>query len=121
MDNTKSSGWQAWLVTAGLLLIVAGVLLPILGMGLSVYRWIYAAGAAVCLVGRLFSRVPDNVPLRVKRLMRIESWSAIFFCAGAFFMFWPGAGAGDWLAFILAGGAILIYTSIMIPRAMRKG
>ena len=63
MDNTKSSGWQAWLVTAGLLLIVAGVLLPILGMGLSVYRWIYAAGAAVCLVGRLFSRVPDNVPL----------------------------------------------------------
>ena len=112
MDNTKSSGWQAWLVTAGLLLIVAGVLLPILGMGLSVYRWIYAAGAAVCLVGRLFSRVPDSVPLRVKRLMRIESWSAIF---------WPGAGAGDWLAFTLAGGAILIYTSIMIPRAMRKG
>lgn len=121
MDKSNSPGWQAWLVTLGLILIVIGVLLPIIGQGIGVYRWVYAAGALTCLVGRLFNRVPEGAPLRAKRLMRIESWSAIFFCAGAFFMFWPGAGAGDWLAFTLAGGAIMIYTSIMLPRAMRKG
>lgn len=117
----NKNNWQSWLVTLGLILIMCGVLLPIIGQGPRVFRWIYAAGAVTCFVGRLFSRAPESVPLRVKRLMRIESWSAIFFCAGAFFMFWPGAGAGDWLAFTLAGGAILIYTSIMIPRALRKG
>ena len=67
MDNTKSSGWQAWLVTAGLLLIVAGVLLPILGMGLSVYRWIYAAGAAV------LSLIHISEPTRQASLYRMPS------------------------------------------------
>ena len=119
-DNTAPR-WPLWLITIGLLFVVAGVLLPIVGLRDGAYRWIYAAGELMCLVGRLFNRVSDDLPLRVKRLVRLESWSAIFFCVAAFFMFWPGAGATDWLAFTLAGGGILIYTSLMIPRAMRKG
>ena len=71
------------------------------------------------LIGRIFSSYKgDN--LRLKRLYRIESWSAIFFCVAVFFMFYERAGARDWLAFTLAGGAIQIYTSIMIPRTIAK-
>lgn len=120
MSKTNPIAWPTWIVTAGLLLIMAGVLLPILGKAPGLYRWIYAAGAVLSLAGRLCVKVPANAPLRVKRLMRIETWSSIFFCAAAAFMFWPGAGNSDWLAFTLAGGAILIYTSIMIPRAARQ-
>lgn len=58
--------------------------------------------------------------LRLKRLYRLETWSALFFCVGTFFIFYDRAGVSDWLAFTLAGGAVQAYTSIMIPRAMRK-
>jgi hypothetical protein len=121
MSEKKSTGWQGWLIAIGLLLIVVGVLLPIIGMRDDMFKWVYAAGALIGLVGRLFNKAPEDVPMRVKRLLRIEAWSAIFFCVGAFFMFYPGSNTADWLAFTLAGGAVLIYTSIMIPLAMRKG
>ena len=35
-------------------------------------------------------------------------------------MFYEAAGPRDWIAFTLAGGAIQIYTSIMIPRTIAK-
>ena len=104
-----------WLVTAGMMLIFAGMLLPLLGVDIKTMRWIFAAGALINVAGRLFSPYKGD-SLRVRRLHRIESWSGIFFCVGAFFLFYPGAGPSDWLAFTLAGGAIVIYTSIMIPR-----
>ena len=108
-----------WLVTFGLLLIVVGMLLPLLEIPITTTRWIYAAGAVITLVGRIITRYKgDN--LRVTRLSRIEIWSSIFFCVATFFMFYPGAGNTDWLAFTLAGGVILIYTSIMIPRALKN-
>ena len=59
--------------------------------------------------------------MRVRRLSRIESWSAIFFCVAAFFVFYDQTSLRDWLAFTLAGGCIQAYTSIMIPRALSKG
>lgn len=122
MSNNNLAGrWPLWVATLGLLMIMAGVLLPIVHLGDSAFRWVYAAGALTSLAGRLFVKVPAQAPLRVKRLMRIETWSSIFFCAAAAFLFWPGAGNRDWIALTIAGGAILVYTSIMIPRAARKG
>lgn len=108
------------IITLGLLLIVAGTFMPIFNyLQGSIYRYIYAAGAVMLLAGRLFTPYTGKV-MRVKRLTRIEAWSAIFFCVAAFFMFYEPRVARDWLAFTLAGGAIQIYTSIMIPRTMRR-
>lgn len=117
--NSARTVWT-WIVTAGMLLIMVGVLLPLLGYGMSVSRWIYAAGAVMTLVGRILLPYQGHV-MRVKRLVRIEVWSAVFFCVAAFFMFYDGGSTRDWLAFTLAGGFILIYTSIMIPRSEKKG
>ena len=110
-------------MTIGMLLIVAGTMLPIFHVegeyfAGEVYKYVYTAGAAILLLSRLFSgyKVEND---RLRRLYRIESWSAIFFCVAAFFMFYS-EGARDWLAFTLAGGAIQVYTSIMIPRVARK-
>lgn len=117
-NKTRRSAWL-WLTDAGLLFIAVGILLPLLSIDLSISRWFYTAGALMALTGRLMTPYRGD-SLRVKRLHRIQAWSAIFFCVGAFFMFYPGAGASDWLAFTLAGAAIVIYSSIMIPIAQRK-
>ncbi len=109
------------MVTAGMLMIALAIVMPMLwGVANPAFRWIYAVGALMLLAGRILGQYKgDN--LRLRRLYRIETWSAVFFCVGAFFLFYPpGNNLRDVLAFTLAGGAIQIYTSIMIPRVAKK-
>lgn len=114
----------SWLGAVGLLLIMIGTAIPLLvsfypALAGELYKYIYAAGAGITLLARLFMRYNgDNI--RVRRLMRIEVWAAVFFVAAAVLMWLPmkyGVGRTDWIAFTLAGGVITIYTTIMIPRA----
>ncbi len=118
-NNTRSVT-AIWLGVAGLLLIAVGTLLPLLRVVSPVTRVLYSAGAVILLVSRIIRPSYKGTSLRVKRLMRIEFWSAIIFCAGAFFLWYPGAGPMDWLAFTIAGGFLEAYTSIMIPRTRAK-
>ncbi len=57
--------------------------------------------------------------VRLKRLYRMEAWSSVMFCAGAFFLFY-GTAPRDWIAFTLAGGLIIVFTSWRIPREINK-
>lgn len=112
------------IATVGLLTIAIGTLLPILSIkyGSQVAGWwkyVYAAGALCFLVGKLFSPYTGTNP-RIKRLYRIESWSAVFFCVAAFFLFLGTDMMRDVWAFTLAGGALLIFTTIAIPRVIKK-
>lgn len=121
MDKNRLTKAMQWLVVAGLLLVMAGTVMPLFRVETGCWRWLYTAGAVAVLVGQLFSPYSgDN--LRLKRLYRIETWSGVLFCAGAFFIFYRSYGVGpmDWIAFTLAGGIIRIYTSIMIPRAASR-
>lgn len=120
-NPATSSSRNKWLhiVSIGMLMIVVATLMPIFDIGIPYFRYVYAIGAIMTLVGRIMTPYKGDI-FRIKRLYRIEFWSAIFFCVAAFFMFYPSAGATDWLAFTLAGGCLLIYTSIAIPRAERK-
>ena len=115
----QPSAFILLMITISMLLIVAGTVLPLFNHGGILFKYIYAIGALLLLIGRLLTPYKGD-DLRVKRLYRIETWSAIFFCVAVFFMFYEGAGRTDWLAFTLAGGIIQIYTSIMIPRAIAK-
>jgi Ni,Fe-hydrogenase I cytochrome b subunit len=115
----QPSAFILLMITISMLLIVAGTVLPLFNTGGILFKYIYATGALLLLIGRLFTPYKGD-DLRIKRLYRIETWSAIFFCVAVFFMFYEGAGRTDWLAFTLAGGIIQIYTSIMIPRAIAK-
>ena len=77
------------------------------------YPYVYAAGALCCLVARCF--VPyRGSDLRLKRWYRIQLWSAIIFCAGAGFLFWPDQTGRDWIAFTLAGAVLQFIASVMI-------
>ena len=110
--------WTLWGMTVGLLLIVAATLMPLLGYT-AIFRWIYLSGAVLLLIARIFAPYTGSV-LRIKRLYRMESWSALFFCVATFFMFYQPGIMRDWLAFTMAGGAVQVYTSLMIPRAVAK-
>ena len=94
------------LIYVGLLLICAGVALPIFtGVQQDLYRILYTAGAVLSLAGRILDRSTSPY-LRVKRLLRLQIWSSVFFCVSAFFV-WFSNTTQDWLAFTLAGGAVL--------------
>ncbi len=111
------------LFLVGLLAVAVGVLMPILSNNPygNAFRYVYACGAALTLIGRLFKpSVPKSAPMRIRRLDRLESWSALLFCVAAFFAFYSAPALRDWLAFTLVGAAIQIYCSIALSIALRK-
>ena len=108
----------------GLVLVLIATAVPFFlaanGFAVKVYPYVYAAGALCCLVARCFTRY-RGLPLRLARWYRIQLWSALVFCIGAVFLFWPpGQSTRDWLAFTLAGAALQAICSIMIPIQIRK-
>jgi uncharacterized membrane protein HdeD (DUF308 family) len=108
------------LVNVGLIAIAVGVALPFFqGPGSTLFHYVYAAGAALLVIGRLFTPYQGS-NTRAKRLHRIQTWSAIFFCCAAFLMFYA-PHTRDWLAFTLAGAVIQAYVSIAIPLAEKRG
>ncbi len=116
----KRSELTALLIVLGMLLLAAGIVAPlIMGLRWEPYKYIFAAGAALLLVGRLFSPREGADP-RLRRLHRIETWSALFFAAGAVIMFYPSGTLRDAVAFTMAGAVVQIYTSVMIPIVRRK-
>ena len=107
------------LIWVGMPAILAGLFIPLFtGPQESLYKYIFAVGAGLNLAGRLMVEYTGR-NVRVKRLLRIEVWAALFFGVAAYFMF-TDPNPRSWIAFVLAGGAILAYTSLMIPRAQRK-
>lgn len=117
--------WCVLLATIGLLAIAVATMMPILNVAVAPgsagiwWKYIYAGGAACFLIGKLMSPYTGTHP-RIRRLYRIESWSGVFFCAAAFFLFYNGNVSRDSWAFTLAGGALLVFTTIAIPRVVSK-
>ena len=58
--NQNSKKILTWVITAGMILIAAGVLMPLLGYSIEVYRWIFSAGALITLAGRIMNRYEGN-------------------------------------------------------------
>lgn len=107
------------LIWVGMFVILAGLVIPFFtGPHEALYKYIFGLGALLNFVGRLLSHYTGN-NIRVKRLMRIETWSGLFFCVATYFMF-TDPDPRNWIVFVLAGGALLAYTSIMIPWVQRK-
>lgn len=110
---------------AGLLVIVAMAVLPLL---MPVGQWMrvaFAAGAALVLVARLFQRY-DGDNIRIKRLYRINIVSALLFCCSAALMFIHTdimgylPGPTDWVALLMAGAALQIYASFALDNELKK-
>lgn len=117
----EPSAFMLILATVGLLVIGVATFIPIISGGFQHewFRWLYAAGAVMVLVARLFSPYTGK-HLRMKRLHRMEAWSGIFFCVAAFFMFYEPLQNRDWLAFTLAGAVVQIVSTFMMTYVAKK-
>ncbi len=108
--------------TIGFLMIAAAMIVPLVQGPYSPDQWfkyVYAAGAVIMLICSLLTPYKGK-DLKLKRLYRIQSWSAIMFCAATFFLFWPDATLRDWIAFTLAGAVIRAYSNFAIVARQRK-
>lgn len=125
MIGPKPPMWAVVVGIVGLLAIAVATLMPILNVQIAYgaaglwWKCLYAGGAVLFLVAKLFSPYKGSHP-RIKRLSRIETWSALFFCAAAFFLFYNGNVCRDSWAFTIAGGFLLAFTTIAIPRVVNK-
>lgn len=106
-----------------LFVIFLATLVPFFLMGQQwareAFPYVYSAGALALLLVRLFTPFKGS-DMRLKRWHRIESWTAIIFCVGAFFLFYNPHQLRDWLAFTLAGAVLQAITSIAIPAREKK-
>ena len=121
-DNMRFSRFCEAFAPLGLLLIAAATLIPLFTGGfhnLATLRWLYGAGAAWMLICRLFSPY-RGADMRMKRLVRMQSWSALFFVAATFFLFYPGSAPRDWIALTMAGAVVQIIASVLIGRQAAK-
>lgn len=108
--------------TVGFILIAVSMLIPLINGPYytgQYFKYIYAAGALIMLVCSLMSPYRGN-DRKLKGLYRVQSWSPVMFCAGAFFLFWPDGSLRDWIAFTLAGAVIRVYTNFAIASRANK-
>lgn len=111
-------------LSVAMLALLVAAFLPLININASWLRIVYCVGAVATVVVRLLQRLeyrrnPDT-PTRVRRLQHIEFWSAIAYLASAYFMIDDPYHPGNWLAFLLAGAALQLFTSFMIPYAEKK-
>lgn len=123
-DKKTVAKVQSAMLSVGLLMMFVAAAFPLLGLKLEylpLMRYVFAAGAVVVLAVRL-TEVYEGSNFRVRRLHSLEKVSALLYCVSAFLLFFYGnkLGGGDWIAFLLAGAVIQIYTSFMIQHEENK-
>lgn len=122
------------LASAGLILVCAGLVAPFAGTDnavvLSIFKWVFAAGALIFTAARSVNVNDPSDPVRVRRFRRMEMWAGISFCIAAFFWFYnshtmPGVmlslrSLQETILFTLTGALIQIVASVMIMRLQAK-
>lgn len=74
-SSTSRAALCSLLGSLGLLVIAVAVLIPIISGGFPespLYKWLYSAGAAICLGASLFTKAPAGADLRERRWVRVE-------------------------------------------------
>lgn len=120
--------------TFGLILICVALVSPFTNPAnmylLSIFRWIYGAGALIYLIARLVDVTDPYDSLRLRRLRRLEFWAGVAFGIATFFWFYTqhhlGENAGmlavmrTTILFTLVGAIIQIIASWLIYTQTKK-
>lgn len=128
-----------YMASVGMVLICIGLMVPLFSLTdmqlLSIFKWIYTAGALIYTVGRVIGAMRhSDESVRLRRLRRMEFWGGVTFMAGAAFWFYhegrmgseADAGVGalsvvrDTILFSLAGAVIQIIAAWLIYFRLKK-
>lgn len=112
------------ILSLALLMLFVPAFLPLLDIEGEWMIYVYVAGAILAVLSRILQRAgyrkDKTMPLRVRRLRHIEFWSAMCYLVSAYFRVSDPYHPGNWIAFLLAGAALQVYTSFMIPYQLKK-
>ena len=112
------------LLSLALLMLFVPALLPLFDMEGEWMIYVYTAGAILAVLSRVLQRAAyrkdKSIPLRVRRLKHIEFWSSMCYLVSAYFRVSDPYHPENWIAFLLAGDALQVYTSFMIPYQLKK-
>ena len=115
--NEKNAGL---LLAVAMTILLLMALLPIFGIKWPWLRYAFAAGAVLTLVAQILTPTPEG-NFRVRRLARMNVWSAILYCMSAACLFIPDASMQkSWVAFMLAGAVLQIYATLMLSKLTGK-
>ncbi|MCH5236533.1 MAG: hypothetical protein J1E95_01885 [Muribaculaceae bacterium] len=120
--------------TFGLLLICAALIAPFTNPTsfhiLSIFRWIYGAGAIIYIIARLVDISDPKDSPRLKRLRRMEFWAGVAFAMATGFWFYGQHHFGEYsgalvilkntILFTLVGALIQIFATWMIYLQTKK-
>lgn len=124
--------------TFGLILVAIGLAAPFTDLTntsfLSIFKWIYGAGALIFTVARIIGSTDPEDSMRVRRLRRLEFWAGVALCIGTFFWFYNenrfaevlslGYGTNaclrETIYFTLVGAIIQVLCSLSITRRQKK-
>ncbi len=79
MTMDKYAQIKDWIYIAGLLVMAAMIVLPLVDINYEWMKYAYAGGAALTLIARLSMRYPSK-KLRIRRLFTIGHVSAVLYC-----------------------------------------
>ena len=78
--------------------------------------WMLGAGGILLMIARMTRRL-DEMPLRLKRALRLELFSALLITAAAVFMY---LGMREWVALLLSAAILQLYASFIIGKELKK-
>ena len=120
--NLNKQNTPVALLSLGMVILLMAAVMPLVGMTFQWIKYVYAIGALFTLVARLIDRYTGkNVAIR--RLSHIQSVSSICYCISAATLCVPMGeyvSEKDWLAFLLAGAVLQIYSSWRIQQEEQK-
>lgn len=110
------------LLAVGMIVLLVTAVMPLVGMYFAWVKYVYAAGALLTLVARMLERYTGK-SITLRRLYRIQTVSALCYCASAAVLcisLGEYVSEKDWLAFLMAGAVLQIYSSWRIQSEERK-
>ncbi len=124
------------IATFGIVLIAVALAAPFADLTstamLSIYKWIFAAGAVIFTTARTIGANDPDESVRLRRLRRLEFWAGMAFVVGGAFWFYnesrfadvPQAGAlailRETILFSLVGAVLQVVTTWMIYAREKK-
>lgn len=108
------------MLCVGMTVLMLAALLPIFGLKWEWLRYAYAAGALFTLVAQVLTPNVGN-DMRTRRLARMGVWASVLYCVSAACLFIHDASMQQsWVAFLLAGAVLQIYSTLMLSRALKS-
>ena len=116
-------------LAVGMLVLLAGAVMPFITNDLRTSRWVLAAGALSILVARFLEPVIDkSESLRLNRLQRLDKVTAMVFCISAACLF-VGFFVDpieyreiiqSWVPVLMAGAVLQLYCTFMTEVERKK-